>query len=858
MSVKDLDNNLDLEFQQENVIDSNDNSPQKILEVNDLSVLFKAQGTYFRAVNDISFSVNKGDFFGVVGESGSGKSTTGKAIVRLVLPSGGKILFENKLISVKKLKNENRKFLQENAQMIFQDPTASLNYSKNILNLVAEPLVVNKTIKNKAKELSEKLKTISSFYHHDFLRRYKSIRHDFYKDFYNGLEQAYDKVLNLEIPTNDLTPKEFLEYRNNEFVNEIWNVTEIIENFIKKRDDLADEYYEKSKVYDSKSDYRNLLKAKNELEVINKVVDYQTNKVVVNKKNLKLTKKDRKLFFKNKKQELCLDGKELAKNLLIAIKNKIKVSKQNSLLSNDFITHIHFNITLLENKLNYLFLDFLREQFKNLTVVFVENSADQFATIANQICMSIANEFINLSSNFAKSTVDEKKQIISSLKELDLKTKKILDFFKSNLNKLNESNLNEINNLAKENHVDEKKITELFNIFGEAKNLSDTNLEIINQASLDVKNSEVDKDYALEEIENDLKEIDSFVGHDENGSKFYDFVTENFENLDKLNEFKTLCKQQFINSKERYSYFRNALKKISDNFIKSKKFKPADVVNLKKELFKLDRTYKAQLKKDIEAYIQNYHQNLSSIKKVFLKDKLLRKSYKYIEDKLVSFNAYKNFILRESLYYEKAVELPNNLKWIFHGFFRTVQKRNYVYDALEKVGLKKEHAYRYPHEFSGGQKQRIVIARALITNPKLVLADEPISALDVSIQSQIINLMKELAQKHQITFIFIAHDLSMVNHVCNKLIIMHRGKILEGGEVDKVFKNPVHPYTKSLMKAVPKLSRIHVDLASFEEKHTYDSDYSLVNVPKYHNVDESGSHYVLATNNQYDEWKGSN
>ena len=114
--------------------------------------------------------------------------------------------------------------------------------------------------------------------------------------------------------------------------------------------------------------------------------------------------------------------------------------------------------------------------------------------------------------------------------------------------------------------------------------------------------------------------------------------------------------------------------------------------------------------------------------------------------------------------------------------------------------------------------------------------------------------MKKLADEKGITFLFIAHDLSMVNHVCNKLIIMHRGKILEGGEVDEVFKNPTHPYTQSLMKAVPKLSRIHVDLASFEENQTYDLDYSLVNIPKYFDIKPNNKHYIFGTESQIKEW----
>ena len=170
---------------------------------------------------------------------------------------------------------------------------------------------------------------------------------------------------------------------------------------------------------------------------------------------------------------------------------------------------------------------------------------------------------------------------------------------------------------------------------------------------------------------------------------------------------------------------------------------------------------------------------------------------------------------------------------------------------LESVGLKKEHAYRYPHEFSGGQRQRIVIARALITNPKLIIADEAISALDVSVQAQVINIMKDLCEQKGMTFLFIAHDLSMVQHICNKVIIMHNGSIVEKGLVSEVFKNPVHPYTKSLFMAVPELNKMDVNLAAFDDNSEYEKEYSISNIPKFYKV--SPGHEVLASEKQFKE-----
>lgn len=127
-----------------------------------------------------------------------------------------------------------------------------------------------------------------------------------------------------------------------------------------------------------------------------------------------------------------------------------------------------------------------------------------------------------------------------------------------------------------------------------------------------------------------------------------------------------------------------------------------------------------------------------------------------------------------------------------------------VYDLLDKVGLSKSFASRYPKEFSGGQCQRIGIARALAVDPKFIIADEAISALDVSIQAQIVNLLRKLKREENLTYLFIAHDLAMVKYICNRIAVMHHGKILELSTSDEIYQYPLHPYTESLLSAIPE------------------------------------------------------
>lgn len=184
-----------------------------------------------------------------------------------------------------------------------------------------------------------------------------------------------------------------------------------------------------------------------------------------------------------------------------------------------------------------------------------------------------------------------------------------------------------------------------------------------------------------------------------------------------------------------------------------------------------------------------------------------------------------------------------------HGMYKNkAERREKIGELLEAVGLNRMHASRYAHEFSGGQRQRIGIARALSLDPSFIIADEPISALDVSIQAQVVNLLKKLQRERNLTYLFIAHDLSMVKYISDRIAVMYQGRIVELGPADEIYNTPQHPYTKSLLSAVPQPDPL-------SERKRQRIPYSHEEVDgELIRKEVSPGHYVFGTAEQITRW----
>ena len=218
-----------------------------------------------------------------------------------------------------------------------------------------------------------------------------------------------------------------------------------------------------------------------------------------------------------------------------------------------------------------------------------------------------------------------------------------------------------------------------------------------------------------------------------------------------------------------------------------------------------------------------------------LDHEITRKIQMIFQDPMASLNerAKVDYIISEGLYNIKGISAE--------------ERKERVQQALADVGLLPEYASRFPHEFSGGQRQRIGIARALVMQPEFIIADEPISALDVSIRAQVLNLMAKLQKERGLTYLFISHDLSVMRFICDRIAVIHKGDLVELAECEKLFAHPLHPYTRALLSAIPQPDPIHERHKRLEIYDPHMHDYS-VDKPRWAEIEEG--HFVFGNDKE--------
>ena len=767
---------------------------KKILKIENLNKFFVNRNNYKIALDNISFDVTEGDFLGIIGESGSGKTTLGRTIIRLNDATSGKIKLFNKNISNKKISKQENLTICRSMQMIFQDPLSSLNPKMNILKIISEPIVINKSLKK------ENIKIIDSRHKTNFLFEYEILSglaknkyeklYEYYVEYKKIINETITKIDDFKFTNNDSWTESFsdLETTFDHYIMSQKPVIEIINKMYENAKKIIKAYDKKVKTNDLDPIYSKYIEYANNLDEAKADFGNKENSINNLKKKFNKIKKDIAFFKSNR----------LVKSEIKDLKIHIKLNSNGMKIAKTKRDYNFKKILLIRDRLKLGILD----DFLNFENVDEENLINEYRNIRDIIDEFFKNEFIRIFNDNISENYEEKMSSIDYdliKKEIENNLSKSLIDFKNKLQMIDEKNKIIINVLLSEKTMIAEEISKL-----------------------KLKKKEQEKTFYSSESyiqkNNDFKKIKEELNliRKEKHKKHNDFIYKS------LSELKEKIKIESNEVKNRKNFLSKRLNILIKELID---IRPNDLANFSK------KDVSQVIKKNTKSMKEQLKNKMSSFKLIDFEFTKILEHY-FIEERICSSNRSKLFFYRND--------------------FLKIMILEKVFELLESVGLKKEHAYRYPHEFSGGQRQRIVIARALINDPKIIIADEAISALDVSIQAQVVNMMKELCDKRDVTFLFIAHDISMVHYICNKVIIMHNGKIVEKGSTNKIFKNPIHPYTQSLLKAVPELWKMDVDLSLFGDNSNYSESYSISNKPYFMKVEND--HDVLATKEQFDKW----
>lgn len=771
------------------------NESKTILEIQGLKKYFFNNGRVNKAVDGVSFDLKAGEIVGLIGESGSGKTTVGRSLLRLYDDFNGFVTLEDKIISGSHISHKRNKFLRKNIQMIFQDPHASLNGQKTIFSILKEPLIVNKIIKQKTNDLFSDWEDIKENFEYTFLQKAKELKIQNLRSINSLAKEFFAKWTDIFIDfsfdwENNSVEDNFISYFN--YLEEKQKMeSEIINNMYSNTDELIAFYYEKQAMFRSEEltdDEKELLESKKELEKTEQLTKMSLNKYQALNKKKRLEAELAEA--RSNFNDECTTANGAYSNFINECINDKKIAWYSKVFTHDV------NFYLFNYKKQQLFkrkLQYLKEWKKKLKYLNIDQIKELIYDLEkyNELFFQKYLEEVPLTRNY-KNTIN---YIISENYNFDYSK-----FIISNTNSI----VHYEENIARL----KKEINECILIIkvNDEPALTLQDLEKAKQRHI-----KAEQDFENEQI------------------KYAQKIKDNIKSLDLQINTESL---QYKKLKSQQTYTDRWFQGINEKFFKKVQ---ADYKAAKKSCNKKDQKQVEALKnmkKSITMYKDKISGKLSTLKSFQIEVKYLFKDVKTIYLLLGVNNS--------------------KFKFLSKMMISNLLTKSIIYKTLEDVGLLKQFAYRYPHEFSGGQRQRIVIARALITEPKVIVADEPIASLDISIQAQVVNLLKDLCEKKNIGLIFIAHDLSMIEYIADRVQIMHLGKIVESGDTKKVYDKPMHPYTINLFKAIPKMSNANEKFENINFELNYLKAQQYPNVPKTYLVEPD--HYIFGTKSQVEEW----
>lgn len=833
-----------------------------IIKANNLSMFFKQRGTLFKALDGVSFEVNKGDFFGIIGESGSGKSTTGKCLIRLLTPSGGRVEIDDHLVSNPRLSKKTDKWLRANVQMVFQDPMASLNPTKNVLQIISEPLIINRSLYKRAFSYFRKVNAVSKYFKYEFTTREAEVTYAFKKQFYLKLTEVlnkYAKDYGEPIPEGSAHfLREAAIAGLDELVNTVQGLAEPIYAYLKDYKQIIQKNLDAYKNREFTAVDVALDRADQGLKEAKREYTYSRRGIVL-QTELEKRADDLAAHKAEFKETYMRKNRGYVRSWHMTASSHVKTIRQSILYSQNEVDSSYHRLEYYMARITRMIARKLKQQ-RRMELELATSAEGIVKEHVTELYAPLMDLYIKKAQAFPLvKGAAARLQVIADIRAIRKMGRAYWQLLKKGRGYWD--NFSEFSRayalaVAKRSDLSIFADSAPEAVFAEFKKHGEA-LEGLLLAG-EAINDKLALQYQ-QRVEADKKAM----------------AETKRELIEVVNAHKVDVK-----TKPELAFYGAQLKEAEDAYAKADAARntyiteflegkwpdiQARMANEQAELNTAHQEYEVAMKrvrktiKNIQHTIRKRAHHDADKKDPRLARKSIRAEFSL---RVKSIDAlrfeYKNAV-NETKAYKRLYTWKPIFTWLLYFSFIEYLKRDAVYNALDSVGLKHEHAYRYPHEFSGGQRQRIVIARALITKPRVIIADEPISALDVSIQAQVINILKDLTEKKGITVLFIAHDLSMVNYVCNRVIIMHRGRILEQGDTDAIFATPIHPYTKSLMLATPKLSRVHVDLSSFDDKFAYDAEWSLANRPEFMAVKDidrpNSTHLIYGTKEQVKKWE---